>query len=176
MWIRGGMDLKSPKFEHIFVAVKTFFSFFCATTFDISLLLIVCALKWYIKSLYRHLFLEDISKNARVNKTFHFLICGKLYCQAPWPTRPNPSVLVAKALSSDRMASLFFFRWSLPPPPLSYSFEKRRDHRNCVGGRGGITEIAWVDGKFLWSRFFSTLYLRGGGVTGRRKVYPYDHS
>ena len=29
---------------------------------------LVCALKWYIKSLYRHLFLEDISKHARVTK------------------------------------------------------------------------------------------------------------
>ena len=35
-----------PKFEHIFVAVVTFFlSFFCADMFDTSLLLIVCALK-----------------------------------------------------------------------------------------------------------------------------------
>ena len=46
----------------------TFPPFFCANTFDTSLLLIVCALKLYIKSLYRHLFLEDISKNSRVTQ------------------------------------------------------------------------------------------------------------
>ena len=32
------------------------------------MLLIVCALKWYVKSLYRHLFLEDISIHARVTQ------------------------------------------------------------------------------------------------------------
>ena len=36
--------LKPPKSEQIFVAVITFPPFFCADTFDISLLLIVCAL------------------------------------------------------------------------------------------------------------------------------------
>ena len=39
-----------------------------------------------------------------------------------------------------------------PPPPPSY----------IVLRRGGITEIAWEDSKFLRSRLFSTLYLRGG--------------
>ena len=38
--LRGGLHLKPPKFEHIFVAVLTFFPFFCANTFDTSLLLI----------------------------------------------------------------------------------------------------------------------------------------
>ena len=42
--------------------------FFCADTFITSLLLIVCALRWYVKSLYRHLFLVDISKHARVTQ------------------------------------------------------------------------------------------------------------
>ena len=66
---KGDTHLKPPKFEHIFEAVITFFfSLFCANTFDTSLLLIVCALKWYIKCLYRHLFLEDISKHARVTQ------------------------------------------------------------------------------------------------------------
>ena len=41
----GGLHLKPPKFEHIFAAVITFFPFFCANTFDTSLLLIVCALR-----------------------------------------------------------------------------------------------------------------------------------
>ena len=30
--------------------------------------ILIFALKWYIKSLYRHLFLEDISKHARVTQ------------------------------------------------------------------------------------------------------------
>ena len=41
---KGGRHLKSPKFEHIFVAVITFSPFFCANTFDTRLLLIVCVL------------------------------------------------------------------------------------------------------------------------------------
>ena len=41
----GILHLKPPKFEHIFVALITFPPFFCANTFDTSLLLIVCALK-----------------------------------------------------------------------------------------------------------------------------------
>ena len=57
-----------PKFEHIFVAVITFPPFFCADSFTLSLLLIVCALRWYVKCLYRHLLLEDISKHARVTQ------------------------------------------------------------------------------------------------------------
>ena len=44
-WFKGGLYLKPTKFEHIFVAVITFFLFFCANTFDTILLLIVCALK-----------------------------------------------------------------------------------------------------------------------------------
>ena len=63
-----GLHLKPSKFEHIFVAVIIFFPFFCEDIFDISLLLIVCALRCYVKSLSRHLFLEDISKHARVTK------------------------------------------------------------------------------------------------------------
>ena len=65
--LRGRLSYISPKFEHIFVAVITFSPFFCADTFNNSLLLIVCALR-YVKCLYRHLFLEDKSKHARVTK------------------------------------------------------------------------------------------------------------
>ena len=66
--IKGGCYQKPPKFEHIFGAVITFPPFFCANTFDSSLLLTVCALRWCVKSIYRHLFLEDISKHARVTQ------------------------------------------------------------------------------------------------------------
>ena len=46
----GGLDHLLPKFEHIFVAAITFPPFFCAATFDTSMLLIVCALR-YVKCL-----------------------------------------------------------------------------------------------------------------------------
>ena len=72
-------DLKPPKFEHIFVPVIIFFPFFRANTFNTSLLLIVCALKCYVKSLYRHLFLEDISKHTRVTQKRDFLILNTVY-------------------------------------------------------------------------------------------------
>ena len=44
-FVRGGIDLKPQKVENIFLAVITFPPFFCADTFNTSLLLIVCALK-----------------------------------------------------------------------------------------------------------------------------------
>ena len=63
---KGRLHLKPPKFEQ---NLNTYFpSFFCANTFDTSLLLLVCALRWYVKRLYRHLFFEDISKHARVTQ------------------------------------------------------------------------------------------------------------
>ena len=40
--------------------------FFCAYNYYTSLLLNVCALRCYVKSLYMHFFLEDIAKQARV--------------------------------------------------------------------------------------------------------------
>ena len=43
--LKGGPIPEITKFEHIFVAVITFFPFFCANTFYTSLLLIVCALR-----------------------------------------------------------------------------------------------------------------------------------
>ena len=43
---KGGLYLKSPKFEHVFVTVITSPPpLFCVDTFDTSLLLIVCALR-----------------------------------------------------------------------------------------------------------------------------------
>ena len=42
--------------------------FFCTDSFDTILLLIVCALRWYVKFLYRHLLVEDTFKNASVTQ------------------------------------------------------------------------------------------------------------
>ena len=50
---------------------------------------------------------------------------------------PKLGVWVAKVLSCDHMDS-HFFPGEPPPPP-----------RVMVLRRGGITEIAWEDGKFL---------------------------
>ena len=125
-----------------YLSCHNFFSpFFCAYIFDTSLLLIVCALKWYIKSLYRHLFLEDISTHARVTQKIDFLIGRKLYSQEPWPQRPKLGVRVAKALSCDRMDSLFY-RWTPPSPRYMYSVQKRRTTEICVGGRQNSLESA----------------------------------
>ena len=98
----------------------------------------MCALKWYIKSLYRHIFLEDISKHARVIKKKHFLIPNRIYSQAPWPQRPKLGTNVAKGIICD-VVVLFYFSGE---PPLSYSVEKRRDPKNIA--------------QFLGSRLFST--------------------
>ena len=91
----------------------------------------MCALKWY-KNLYRHIFLEDISKHARVTQKIDFLICGTLYSQTPWPQRPKLGVRVAKGLSCDISGFFFgFFLGNTPPPPLRYRAEKRQDHGIC---------------------------------------------
>ena len=91
----------------------------------------MCALRWYIKSLFRHLFLVDISKHARVTpKKWHFLICGKDNSKAPWATRPQIGLRVAKALSCDTDERNFFPVNPPPPPPRSYGAKTKRDHRN----------------------------------------------
>ncbi len=165
----GGAEPETTKiWTHIW-AVINFFPFFCADTFDTSLLLTVCALKWYIKSLYRHLFLEDISKNARVTQKWHFLICGKLYSQAPWPQIPKLGVRVANALSCDRTDSLFFSGWIHPPPPPlppRYSVEKRRTTDICMGVRQisvGVRQISVVP------PLLSSISRGGGGGGFTRK-------
>ena len=69
---------------------------------------------YFKKSLYRHFFLVDISKHARVT---HFLIGCKDNSKAPWPTRPQIGLRVAKALSCDTDESEFFSGEPPPPPP-----------------------------------------------------------
>ena len=54
---------------HIFCTYHNFSPpFFCANNYYTILFLVVCALRWYVKSLYRHFFLEDIAKHATVTK------------------------------------------------------------------------------------------------------------
>ena len=95
--------------------VITFPPLFCTYTFDTSLLLIVCALRWCVKCLYRHLFL---SKHARSLKKWHFLICGKHNSKAPWSyvchKLGSAIVLVALAcldISSKKMCQWRFFTY-----------------------------------------------------------------
>ena len=73
------LPLNCSKFEHICSCHNFFPPFFCADNFYTSLLLIVCALRWYVKSLYRHLFLEDISVELT---THHGINCPPWIC--PW--------------------------------------------------------------------------------------------
>ncbi len=107
------------------------------------------ALRWYIKSLYRHLFLVDISKHARVTQKLHFLMFGRHNSK---PTRPQIGLRVAKALSRTINESKFF-SGETPLPSPSYSVEKRRAKKiarflgvppllNTItkgGGGGGFT-------------------------------------
>ena len=79
----------------------------------------MCALRWYVKSLYKHLFLEDISKHARVT---HFLIYNS---KAPWGTRPQIGVWVANTRSCDiDELKKFFFNVNLPPSPELWCWEE----------------------------------------------------
>ena len=121
---QGGMTPETTKiWKHICSCHNFFPPFFCANNYYTSLLLIVSALRWYIKSLYRHLFLVDISTHARVT---YYLICGRNNSKAPWATRPQIGLWVAKARSCDIDESNFF-NGNSPP---SNVVEKRRDHRN----------------------------------------------
>ena len=43
--IKGGLSLKQPQFEQLYIAIITFFPFFYVDIFDTNLLLIVCALR-----------------------------------------------------------------------------------------------------------------------------------
>ena len=101
----------------------------------------MCALRWYIKSLYRHLFLVDISKHARVTQR-------RLDRRAPklvWGLLKHLAVI---------LTSQNFFPVN---PPLSYGAEKRRDHRNCVG----VQQISVIP------PHLSTI--TKGGFTGKKK-------
>ena len=65
---RGDLTIFPENCIYFLWPVITFFPFFCANNYYTCLLLIVCALRWYVKSLYRHFFLEDIAKQARREK------------------------------------------------------------------------------------------------------------
>ena len=113
---------------HICSCHYFFTPFFCADNFDIRLLLIVCASRWYIKCLYRYLFLEVIAKHARVTQKRHFLIWNKSNSKAPWPTAPKLVLWVANTLSCDMTCQTIFNRkhsWVTAPR------------------RGGVTDIQW---------------------------------
>ena len=59
----------------------------------------MCALRWYVKSLYRHFFLKDIAKHARVTQK---MACPNLeICQPPWATDTKLPVWIANTLSCD---------------------------------------------------------------------------
>ena len=65
---RGGLYHLLQKFEHIFVAVITFSPFLLCRYFYYQLVAHCVCFKMICESLYRHLFLEDISKHARVTQ------------------------------------------------------------------------------------------------------------
>ena len=121
--------MKPPKFEHIFVAFITFSPFFCADIFNVNLLLIVCALREYVKYLYRHVFLEDTSKKARVTKKMHPPNFFKYNSQVSCLEMPKFGLWLAKTLSCDKTEKIIFYLKHCQVMVI-----RRRD----------ITDIAWV--------------------------------
>ena len=99
--LRGTRPFTTKIWIHI-CSCHTFSSFLLYRYFfDISLLLIVCALRWYIKSLYKHLFLEDTSKHARVTQKIappNWNMCNS---KAPWATAPKLVFWLSTILSCD---------------------------------------------------------------------------
>ena len=65
---KGGLSQSSEIFFLVLYLSYLFSPLLCANNYYTSLLFIVCALRWYVKSLYRHFFLEDIVKHARVTQ------------------------------------------------------------------------------------------------------------
>ena len=130
--IDEGLHLKPPKFKHIFVASHNFPPppppppLFCADTFDTSLLFIVCALRWYVKCLYRRLILEDTSKKARVTQILHLPNCGKNNFKAPWSTDAQIGLWLAKQWCGGVNYFLGEALWIM------------------MIRRGEVTDIAWV--------------------------------
>ena len=108
--LKGGTVPYFPKIAFFFWPVITFFPFFCANNYYTSLLLIVCALRWYVKSLYRHFFLEDIAKHARVTKKLHFLIGKMTNSKTPWATAPKHVLWLPTSLSCDMAEKRNFYR------------------------------------------------------------------
>ena len=102
---RGGIYLKRPKYEHIFVAVITFPPFFCADTFDNNLLLIVCAKMICKMSLWAP-FLRRSSKKARVTQILHLPNLGKGNSKVPWSTGAQIGLWLAKTRSCDVVVSI----------------------------------------------------------------------
>ena len=113
----------------------------------------MCALKWYIKSLYRHIFLEDISKHARVT---HFQLFVKPNSHAHWPTCTKRGSNVAKGNSCKMTEVIFFSR----EPPLRYRAEKRRDHGICGKFRGPASSQLYISGGVHGKKKFTSVILQ----------------
>ena len=98
----GGLYHFPPKFALFFCMCHNFSPpLFCANNYSTSLLLIVCALRWYVKSHYRHFFLEDIASTQGSLKKWHFLICKYSNSKAPRATDPKFPVWLVIWLSHN---------------------------------------------------------------------------
>ena len=75
----------------------------------------MCALRWYVKSPYRHLFLEDISKHARVTKKMALPHLEHVNSKTPWATAPKLVLWLANTLNCDITRLNYFYR---EPPEL----------------------------------------------------------
>ena len=82
---------------------------------------------------------------------------------------------VLEGLDRETVVQLILVHSPPPPPPPSYSVEKRRDHRNCVGGR----QISVIP-----PLLNTIIQVGGGGFTGGKmsihtitaKVFSNPHT
>ena len=138
-------------------------SFFCANNYYTSLLLIVCALSWYEKSLYRHFFLEDIAKHARVTQKMappppHEKSTN---CQAPWATNTKLPEWIANTLSCD-MTQPYLKRGEVLNRYETLYFKPRQSSRKICDPASSNNHIStFLHAKFFFDSVISQLRLVG---------------
>ena len=85
-----------------------------------------------MKCLFRHLFLEDTSKKARVTKKMHLPNCGEDTSQVPCLHMPKFGLWLAKTLTCDMTVSIISLLEALP----SYGVRRRDVTDNaCIFAR-----------------------------------------
>ena len=127
---RGDCTIFPENCIYFFVTSHNFFfPFFCANNYYTSLLLIVCALRWYVKSLYRHFFLEDIAKQARREKNGTSPLPSALISRRLERQTPNFLLWLANTLSCDMAETIITTREVLNRYETLY-FQPRQKPRN----------------------------------------------
>ena len=119
-----------PKFAHFFCTCHNFFPLSSVQIIIIPAVAYCVCLRWYVKSLYRHFFLEDIAKHARVILKKWHLPNGKMSnSQAPWATDSKFVLWLANTLSCD-MAESYLQRGEVLNRYETLYFQPRQNPRN----------------------------------------------